>query len=114
MARHVAAFDIALVPGLTLYSSPLKLFEYMYLSRAIVAPDTDNIREILTDGHDALLFDLPAKGAMEAALLRLCEDDALRARIGAQAHDTIHEKSLTWSRNAERVIALAEAAIRQR
>ena len=105
VARHVAAFDIALVPGLTLYSSPLKLF---------VAPDTDNIREILTDGHDALLFDLPAKGAMEAALLRLCEDDALRARIGAQAHDTIHEKSLTWSRNAERVIALAEAAIRQR
>ena len=114
VARHVAAFDIALIPGLTLYSSPLKLFEYMYLSRAIVAPDTDNIREILTDGQDALLFDLAQPGAMEAALLRLCEDDALRVRIGAQAHATIDEKSLTWNHNAERVVALAEAAIRQR
>ena len=114
IARYVAAFDIALIPGLTLYSSPLKLFEYMYLCRAIVAPDTDNIREILTDGHDSVLFDLDRKGAMEAAVLRLCEDNALRARVGTQAGVTIEEKSLTWKHNAERVVALAEAAIRSR
>jgi glycosyltransferase involved in cell wall biosynthesis len=113
VARHVAAFDIALLPALTEYSSPLKLFEYMYLGRAIVAPATDNIREILTDGRDALLFDPQVSGAMEAAILRLCEDAALRRRIGAQAHATIGEKSLTWSRNAERVATLAEAAIRR-
>ena len=111
---YVAAFDIALIPGLTLYSSPLKLFEYMYLCRAIVAPDTDNIREILTDGHDSVLFDLDRKGAMEAAVLRLCEDNALRARVGTQAGVTIEEKSLTWKHNAERVVALAEAAIHSR
>ena len=34
IARHISAFDIALLPGVTPYSSPLKLFEYLYLGRA--------------------------------------------------------------------------------
>jgi glycosyltransferase involved in cell wall biosynthesis len=114
MSRYLAAFDIAVLPGVTPYSSPLKLLEYMYLGRAIVAPNTDNIREILTDGHDAILFDPGGASAMEEALLRLCGDDTLRARLGQQARRTIDEKSLTWSRNAERVVELAEAAIQRR
>jgi glycosyltransferase involved in cell wall biosynthesis len=112
VARHVAAFDIAVLPGLTPYSSPLKLFEYLQLGRAIVAPDTENIREILTDGQDGLLFDPDRDGAMEAALLALCADAALRARLGEAARRTIATKSLTWDHNASRVLAIAEAAIR--
>ncbi len=50
VARYVAAFDIAVLPGVTHYASPLKLFEYLQLGRAIVAPDSENIREILADG----------------------------------------------------------------
>lgn len=114
IARYVAAFDIAVLPGLTAYSSPLKLFEYMYLRRAIVAPDTDNIREVLTEGHDAILFEPDQPGALEIALLRLCQDAGLRDRIGDQAHATIDAKSLTWSRNAERVVELASTAIQAR
>lgn len=114
IAGRVAAFDIAVLPGVTPYSSPLKLLEYMYLGRAIAAPDTANIREILTHEQDALLFDPAREGTMEDALLRLSRDAALRARLGQQARRTIEAKSLTWSHNAERVIALAEAAIRAR
>jgi glycosyltransferase involved in cell wall biosynthesis len=113
VARMTAAFDIAVLPGLTPYSSPLKLFEYMQLGRAIVAPDTENIREVLTDGDDALLFDTARDGALEEALLRLCGDAALRLRLGERARRTIIEKSLTWDRNAERVVAIAKAAIEQ-
>lgn len=109
IARHVAAFDIAVIPGVTPYASPLKLFEYMVLGRAIVAPDMPNIREILTDGVDALLFDPKAEGAMEAVLLRLAEDAALRARLGAGAQARVFSVPLTWRRNAQRVAALAEA-----
>src|SRR5271166_1148219 len=74
VASHIAAFDIAVVPSMTPYSSPLKLFEYLQLGRAIVAPDAENIREVLTNGGDALLFDPAVDGALEAALLRLCLD----------------------------------------
>jgi glycosyltransferase involved in cell wall biosynthesis len=113
VARYIAAFDIAVLPGLTPYSSPLKLFEYLQLGRAIVAPDTENIREILTDGQDALLFDAGQEGSLEETLVRLCSDLALRERLGNAGRQTITAKSLTWNRNAERVAAVAEVAIVQ-
>lgn len=113
VARHIAAFDIAVVPSINPYASPLKLFEYLQLGRAIVAPDTENIREVLTDGQDALLFDPSAHGALEAALLRLCIDAALRTRLGTSARQMIIEKSLTWSHNAERILGVAEGVISQ-
>lgn len=109
VARHVAAFDVAVLPGVTPYSSPLKLFEYLQLGRAIVAPDMPNIREILADGRNALLFDPARDGAMEDALARLCADPALRGRLGAAAHATIAADGLTWARNAERVAAIGAA-----
>jgi len=84
----------------------------MQLGRAVVAPDTENIREILTDGQDALLFDTARAGALEAALERLCGDPALRARLGDNARQTVAAKSLTWDRNAERVVAIAKAVTR--
>ena len=113
VARHLAAFDIALQPGITEYASPLKLFEYMYLGRAVVAPDMANIREILTHGRDALLFDPADPGSMNAAILRLAQDEALRARLGRQARATMDEKGLTWANNARRVVDLATKAMQR-
>jgi glycosyltransferase involved in cell wall biosynthesis len=113
IARHISAFDIALLPGVTPYSSPLKLFEYLYLGRAIAAPDMPNIREILTPDGNALLFD-GADGAMERALLALCQDAGLRRRLGEAAGRTVAEKSLTWDNNAERVVALAQSLLSSR
>ncbi len=91
----------------------MKLFEYLQLGRAIVAPDTENIREIVTHEEDALLFDPTRDGALEETLERLCRDPALRVRLGGQARQTITRKSLTWDRNAERVAAIAHAAMLQ-
>ena len=108
VASHVAAFDIALQPKSVAYASPLKLFEYMALGKAIVAPDQPNIREILTDEANALLFDPDRPAAMTAAILRLADDPALRERLGVAARSTISERQLTWRANAKRIIALAQ------
>lgn len=108
VARYIAAFDIAVVPAVNPYASPLKLFEYLQLGRAIVAPDTENIREVLTHGLDALLFDPASDGALEAALLCLCLDGRLRGSLADAAGQTITKKSLTWEHNAERVLAIGE------
>jgi glycosyltransferase involved in cell wall biosynthesis len=89
------------------YASPLKLFEYMALGCAIVAPDLPNIREVLTDGRDAVLFDPADPGAFRAALDRLCRDGALRDRLGAAASRTIDERGFTWADNARRVEDIA-------
>ena len=109
VAEYIAAFDIALQPAVTSYASPLKLFEYMALGRAIVAPDMRNIREILSDEVDALLFDPDIDGAFKAAIERVCNDHDLRTRIGEAARAAITEKALTWENNARRIEALVNA-----
>ncbi len=106
---HVAAFDVALQPAVTAYASPLKMMEYLVLGKAIVAPDRPNIREILSDGENALLFNENESGAFEAALTRMCTDTVLRGRLAASACATIDRLQLTWLGNARRVAALAKA-----
>ncbi len=109
--NYIAAFDVALQPHVVSYASPLKLFEYMALGRAIVAPATRNIREVLTDGEDALLFDPGDPAAFGMALKRLCDDAALRNDLGRAARAALERRGFTWADNAARIGSLAEAAI---
>lgn len=105
---HVAAFDIALQPAVVPYASPLKLFEYLALAKAVVAPSTPNLMEVLQDDRNALLFDAQRPGAFEAALQRLSTDAALRQRLGEGARRTIDERQLTWHGNARKVMHLGQ------
>jgi glycosyltransferase involved in cell wall biosynthesis len=105
----VAAFDIALQPAVVAYASPLKLFEYLALGKAIVAPRAPNIEEVLQDGRNALLFDADAPGAIETALERVCADAALRTHIAAGAAASIRQQGLTWRANAQRVADIGAA-----
>ena len=104
---YVAAFDVALQPAVVPYASPLKLFEYLALGKAIVAPRQPNIEEVLADGYNAVLFDAATPGALEHALDRLHRDAALRRRLGDAAAATISRLNLTWLGNAHRVASLA-------
>ncbi|MBY0236021.1 MAG: glycosyltransferase, partial [Burkholderiaceae bacterium] len=100
------AFDIALQTALVPYASPLCLFEYLALGKAIVAPDQPNHHEILTADADALLYDPVDAAGIEKALDRLCEDPALRERIATAAGQVIARKHLTWPEHAARVVGL--------
>lgn len=108
VARYVAAFDIALQPAVVAYASPLKLFEYLAMGCAVVAPKQPNICEILTDGDNALLFDADDPAGLVSAIRSLVNDAALRARLAQRAQATIAEKNLTWIGNAQRVTELAQ------
>jgi glycosyltransferase involved in cell wall biosynthesis len=110
---HVSAFDIALQPAVVPYASPLKLMEYLVLGKAIVAPRVPNLLEVLTDGENALLFDAEAPGGFERALATLGADAALRQRLAEGAHASIARQGLTWAGNAQRVVRLAEQALKR-
>lgn len=107
--EHVAAFDVALQPAVTAYASPLKLMEYLVLGKAIVAPGTPNLREILTDDLNALLFDEADRGGMEQALTQLSARADLRARLAEGSRQTVDRLNLTWRGNAQRVAALVRS-----
>ncbi len=110
LADHVAAFDVALQPAVTPYASPLKLFEYMALGKAIIAPAGANIREALRGGEEALLFG-QEEGGFDRALSALVEDGELRARLGSAARARLLRDDLTWAGNARRVERLAETLL---
>jgi glycosyltransferase involved in cell wall biosynthesis len=110
IAAHVAAFDVALQIGVTAYASPLKLFEYMAMGRAVIAPSTPNIREVVHHDRDALLFEPDDDESLAAVIDRASGDAALRERLGAEARRTIDEQGYTWAANARRVAELAAAS----
>jgi glycosyltransferase involved in cell wall biosynthesis len=107
-------FDIALQPRAVCYASPLKLFEYMACGRAIIAPDQPNIREILTDGENAILFDPAEPGGMWRAIRRLASDPQSRERLGRAARRTLEMRNYTWQGNATRVTDAIAADLAQR
>lgn len=105
--RFINAFDIALQPDVVAYASPLKLFEYMAAGCAIVAPDRPNIREILVHDVNAWLFDPDDPDSFVDGVARLADDPVSRQRLGDAAKATIHRQRLTWTGNAERILACA-------
>lgn len=103
VVRYLAAFDVALQPGVNDYASPLKLYEYMAAGRAILAPSSVNILEVLEDGRNAVLFDPEVPEDFQRGMERICADPALRQRLGATAKADVEAKNLTWHRNATMV-----------
>lgn len=108
IASYVQTFDIALQTKAVAYASPLKMFEYMALGRAIIAPDQPNLREILKADVDALLFDPADEKSFFIALERLSRDAELRSRLGAAARRSVEETPFTWAENARRVEMIAQ------
>jgi glycosyltransferase involved in cell wall biosynthesis len=108
MPEHLAAVDIGVVADdQTQYASPMKLLEYMSMSKPVVAPDLPNIRDIVTDHDEGLLFE-PGSAESLAERLTTLEDGALRARLGARGRLRV-EADRNWISNAQRVLGAIAA-----
>jgi glycosyltransferase involved in cell wall biosynthesis len=107
---YLAAIDIAVVADeRTGVASPMKLVEYMSMGRAVVAPAEENIRDLVEDGVDGLLF-RPGDGDQLAALLRrLAGDLPLRRALGSHARNKV-EQERNWQVIAAKVLDTVERA----
>jgi glycosyltransferase involved in cell wall biosynthesis len=99
----IATFDIAVSPRSVFYQSPMKILEYMAMKCAVVAPDTENIRDLVVPDREALLFRPDDLASLREALSRLTGDPALRARLGDDARRGV-ENRRTWLGNARHVV----------
>jgi len=108
MAALIERFDIALQPEVMDYASPLKLFEYMAMQKAIIAPNKANVTEVLSAGEDALLFEPSSDQDFSAQLLRLCQDARLREKLAINARQTLIRKDYYWLANAKKIAVLAQ------
>lgn len=109
-------FDIVLAPyqsrvavvggagDTSAWMSPLKIFEYMALGKAIVCSDLPVLREVLTDNVTALLVPPTDTDAWVQAVSRLGADATLRASLGNTARQVFASR-YTWALRAETVLS---------
>jgi len=104
---YIHCMDIAASPKATFYASPMKILEYMAMGLPTVAPDMANIRDIITDGQEGVLFTPDDEESMFDRIRQLLEDGVARRRMGANARARI-EQELNWRNNALGVMEIAE------
>jgi glycosyltransferase involved in cell wall biosynthesis len=112
MPRYLAAMDVGTMPWTNEYGSPLKIFEYLASGLAVVAPDREVIREVLTDGQDSLLVPRDPDRLADA-LERLAREPDLRRRLG-RAGRARAETHHAWDQHARLIETLYEDIRRER
>ena len=82
--------------------SPLKIFEYMSVGRAMIVSDLPALREVLDD--EVSLFAPPGDtDSWVRAIMTLRDDESLRERLGARARARFLSRH-TWAARAHRVL----------
>lgn len=83
--------------------SPIKLYEYMAAGKAIVASNVGQIRDVIQDGVNGLLYDPNDLHSLESMLCKAITNDSLRQSLGSQARKNFKEKH-TWKKRVESLL----------
>lgn len=100
--NYINAMDICVSPNNEWYMSPIKIFEYGAVGKAIIAPNTPPVNEVYTNNENAIIIE-PKENELKNALIKLVQESEFRERLGAKAKLSIL-KNHTWKANAESVL----------
>ena len=100
--NYVEAMDVVVLPDNLWYGSPTKVFEYGAMKKAVIAPDNETLREIITHGEEGFLV-TPNSEHLSNEIKRLMEDTVLRENVAELFHEKV-KSQFTWSRNADQII----------
>lgn len=98
----VALMDITILLNSNAYGSPMKIFEYMGMEKAIIAPSVGPVTEVIRDGETGLLIEPGNASQMADQIVRLVDDPALRHRLGRAARSYVITHH-TWHQNALKI-----------
>jgi glycosyltransferase involved in cell wall biosynthesis len=99
----LAEADILVSPRIKGINTPMKVFPFLHSGRPVLVTDIRTHNQILTP--DIARLAPPEPEAFAGALLELCNDPALRERIG-QAGRAFVEQNHTFEAHVRRVDAL--------
>lgn len=97
----VQAADACVIPGHAWYCSPIKLFEYGGVGKAVVSLGSEPVREVVEEGRECVLFD-GSEDDLAAALRTLHDDPARRASLAAALRGAVSTR-FTWDAAARRI-----------
>ncbi|MCC9137336.1 glycosyltransferase family 4 protein [Pontibacter silvestris] len=99
---YIAQMDICVSPKSHWYGSPVKIFEYGALGKAIIAPDNVPVRDVMEHKKTGLLVQ-PSVESIHEALAMYLQDETLRMNCAAKFKEKVLSEH-TWQHNAAKVI----------
>ncbi|MHB8742778.1 MAG: glycosyltransferase family 4 protein [Sulfuricaulis sp.] len=104
----IAGMDIAILLNSNSYGSPMKIFEYLAMKKAVIAPRVGPVEEIITDAVTGLLIEPGNAAQMAEKIIILAGDPELRQRLGEAGRRYVLAHH-TWKENAARIITVYQA-----
>lgn len=102
VSDYINIIHIATMPASNWYGSPMKIFEYGSLGRAIIAPDEAPLKEVMEHNVDGLLIK-PAAESLKQALRELINNDQKRIELGKNFQKKVLDLH-TWNHNVDAVL----------
>ena len=100
--NYIELMDITVMANSNWYGSPIKIFEYAALKKAIIAPKLQPLQDVMEDEKHGLLIK-PTRTDLVSALRRLLGDRSLRDSLAANFYEKVKEMH-RWESNARVVI----------
>jgi len=105
--RYLSLMDIAILPDISIYSSPIKLFEYMACGKPIIAPRKGQIARILTPGKEGVLINPDRTEEIRESILYLLQNPEIAREMGVKAREKVL-KDYTWLKQGRKVLKWVE------
>jgi glycosyltransferase involved in cell wall biosynthesis len=100
--RNIAAMDLAVIPSSQWFNSPVKLFEYGMMGKAVLAADVAGVRDVIQDGVDGRIVEMERR-ALKEEIRNLSLDPGKRRKMGQALQKKILEDH-TWERTAKKAL----------
>lgn len=99
IVNYLSEADIAYTDDWSIIGFPMKLFDYMAFGKAIVAENTESIKELVTEQINGLLYSNETE--LKEKILMLAKDSILRKKLGDTARGSMAQH--TWEKRAEKL-----------
>lgn len=84
----ISAMDIAMMADSNWYGSPVKIFEYGALGKAVIAPNTEPVLDVMINMQDGILCNNNIADIL-SAMSQLQEDEMLRAQLAVSWQEKV-------------------------
>lgn len=101
--HYIDLMDIAVMAKSNWYGSPVKIFEYALLKKAVIAPDVLPVRDVMSDADGILVT--PDVTSFSKALVDLIDHPQKRTELGLNWNAKVLE-NFTWDVAARQTLNL--------